>query len=225
MWARTTGGALAVFASYVLLVRPRMMQWGATRAEVEEPFPGAEVVPHGVRGATMAVTIDASPEQVWPWLVQLGGDRAGWYSWDHLDNAGRASARRVHAEWQDLEVGDQIKYWTRRQGPVDAWDVVILEENHLLGLRGLRDLRGRKLDPEQPRPEWYTEGLWAFLLKPLPDERTRLVIGGYQATGPIWLGRLIDFWIYPTVVWIMQARMLAVLKRNIESTQRVTSVR
>lgn len=128
------------------------MHWGASDEEVTGPYPGAGLVPEGERGATMAVTIDAPPQQAWPWLVQLGGDRAGWYSWDHLDNAGRPSAREVHPEWQDLAVGDSVKYWTRRHGPVDAWDVVALEPNRFLGLRGLSDLRGHRLDPQQPRP-------------------------------------------------------------------------
>ena len=107
-------------------------------------------------------------------------------------------------------------YWTRRHGPMDAWQVASLEPNRFLGLRGLSDLRGRSLDPKQPRPSAYTEGLWGFRLNELPGGRTRLVIGGYQAFRPRWLGRFLDYWPYPPVVWIMQARMFAVLKRNVE---------
>ena len=139
------GTAAVVYGAWV---RPRLMRWGATDEEVAGPYPGADLVPDGERGATMAVTIDAPPDQVWPWLVQLGGDRGGWYSWDHLDNAGRPSAQRVHPEWQDIALGDYVKYWTRRHGPVDAWQVAALEPNRFLGLRGLSDLRGRSLDPE-----------------------------------------------------------------------------
>jgi proline iminopeptidase len=168
----------------------------------------------------MAVTIDAPPNQVWPWLVQLGGDRGGWYSWDHLDNAGRPSAREVHPEWQDLAVGDYVKYRTRRHGLVDAWEVAMLEPDRFLGLHGLSDWRGRTLDPRQPRPSAYTEGLWGFLLSELPAGRTRLLIGGYEVFRPRWLGCLVSFWVSPTVVWIMQARMLAVLKRNAEQAAR-----
>jgi hypothetical protein len=163
----------------------------------------------------MAVTIEVPPDQVWPWLVQMGGDRGGWYSWDRLDNGGRSSAEEVHPEWQDLAIGEYAKYWTRR-GPVDAWEVAALEPNRFLGLRDLTDLRGRNLDPQEPRPRAYVEGLWGFLLHQLPGGRTRLVIGGYQAIRPRWLGRFIFYWLYIPVTWIMQARMLAVLKRNIE---------
>lgn len=200
-------------------VRPRLLHWGATDEEVAGLFPGSDVVPGGRRGATMAITIDAPPDQVWPWLVQLGGDRGGWYSWDHLDNGGRPSAREVHPEWQNLTLGDYVKYWTRRRGPVDAWQVAVLDPNRFLGLHGLSDLRGRSLDPKQPRPSAYTEGLWGFRLNALPDGRTRLVIGGYEVFRPRWLERY-SSWLSPLVVWIMQARMLAVLKRNVEHASR-----
>ena len=122
----------------------------------------------------------------------------------------------MHPEWQDLAVGDYVKYWTRLHGPVDAWQVAALEPHRFLALRALSDLRGRTLDPERPRPRAYTEGLWAFLLNELPGGRTRLVISGYQAMYPRWLGRLVFYWVFPPVVWFFQARMLVVLKRNIE---------
>jgi hypothetical protein len=80
----------------------------------------------------------------------------------------------------------------------------------------LNDLRGRNLDPKRPRPSAYVEGLWGFLLNELPGGRTRLVIGGYQAIRPRWLGRFVFYWLYVPITWIMQARMLAVIKRNIE---------
>jgi proline iminopeptidase len=200
---------------YALWLRPRWWRWGATDQEVAGPFPGAELVPEGQRAATMAVTIDVPPEQVWPWLVQMGGDRGGWYSWDRLDNGGRPSATELHPEWQDRALGDFVRYWTRN-GPVDAWEVAAFEPNRFLGLRGLRDLRGQLLDPDQPRPSAYVEGLWAFLLTEAPGGRTRLVISGYQAMRPRWLERFANYWLYLPVTWPMQARMLAVLKRNIE---------
>lgn len=216
-WGRRTAaiglvGSVAVV--YGSVVRPRLMRWGASAEEVAGPYPGAGLVPEGERGATMAVTIDAPPDRVWPWLVQLGGDRGGWYSWDRLDNAGSPSAREIHPEWQHLAVGDSVKYRTRH-GLVDAWDVAALEPNRFLGLHGLSDLRGHHLDPRRPRPSAYTEGLWGFWLNELPGGRTRLVIGGYQAFRPRWLGRVTD-WGGPLIVWIMQVRMLQLLKRNSE---------
>jgi proline iminopeptidase len=72
--------------TYTAAIRPRLLRWGATDEELHRPFPGADLVPGGRRGATMAATIDAPRSRVWPWLAQMGCDRAGWYSWDRLDN-------------------------------------------------------------------------------------------------------------------------------------------
>src|SRR5690242_19626458 len=209
--------------AYWAWVRPRLARWGATDEELAGPYPGAELVADGKRYGAMAVTIDARPDQVWPWLVQMGSDRGGWYSWDRLDNAGRPSAREVHPEWQDLAVGDQLKFWAPGRGLMDAYQVAVLEPNRFLGLRGYSDLLGRVLDPGQPRPSGYMEGLWGFLLNQLPDVRTRLVIGGYQAFRPRWYGRFASYWLYIPVVWPMQARMLAVLKRNVERAARAST--
>jgi hypothetical protein len=72
-----TAGMAAAEVLYAPWVRPRLMRWGATDEEVTGAYPGADLVPHGQRAATMAVTINAPPDQVWPWLVQMGGDRGG----------------------------------------------------------------------------------------------------------------------------------------------------
>jgi proline iminopeptidase len=147
------------------------------------------------------------------------GSRGGWYSWDRLDNAGRRSATAVHPEWQDLAVGDQLRAWSP-SGLLAPWEVAALEPNRFLGLHKLTDLRGRSLDPRQPRPAAYLEGLWGFQLNELPGERNRLVIGGYQAIRPRWLERVVFDWSNVVVVWIMHARMLAVLKRNVEQAMK-----
>jgi hypothetical protein len=200
---------------YGYWVRPRLRHWGATDEEVAGPYPGADLVPEGQRSPTMAVTIGASPERVWPWLVQMGWDRGGWYSWDRLDNAGRPSATEVHPEWQDVSVGDQLSFWTLGRR-MDAYRVGVLEPNRFFGLYGYSDLRGRWLDPKQARPTAYMEGIWGFLLNELPGGRTRLVVSGYQTFRPRWIERFAADWLTLPVSWIMQARMLAVLKRNIE---------
>ncbi len=209
----------AVAAAYALLVRRKLTRWGATDDELNSDYPGVDVVPNGVRAATMAVTIDAPPSEVWPWLLQMGYDRAGWYSWDRLDNGGRRSATELHPEWQHLAVGGYMKAWSP-DGPVDAWRVAVLEPRRFLGLQGLSDLRGRVLDPALRRPGAYTEGLWGFRLDELPGDRTRLVVSGYQALRPRWLERIFNYWIYPLLHWPMQIRQFANLKRNVERHHR-----
>jgi proline iminopeptidase len=153
----------------------------------------------------------------------MGWDRGGWYSWDRLDNAGRPSATEIHPEWQHLAVGDELQASSPRE-LLAPWHVAVLEPNRFLGLHKLTDLRGHSLDPRQPRPSAYMEGLWGFQLNEVPGGHSRLVIGGYQAIRPRWLERLVFDWSNVAIVWIMQARMLAVLKRTVEQATNTPAI-
>lgn len=94
--------------AYIRYVRPWQLTWGATPAEVSRSLPSDELVSDPTFNATRAITIAAPPADVWPWLVQAGVTRAGWYSYDLLDNLGRHSARRIIPELQHLAVGDIV---------------------------------------------------------------------------------------------------------------------
>ena len=108
-------GAL-VHLAYSWVVRPWHLEWGATLDELRSPMPGDALVPHPTLCATRAITIDAPPETVWPWLVQMGGyTRGGWYSYDRFDNGGEPSADRIVPELQSLAVGD-IMLTSRSEG-------------------------------------------------------------------------------------------------------------
>jgi hypothetical protein len=199
---------------HAVVVRPRLLRWGATDEEVRRPYPGMGLVAEGQRGATMAVTIEAPPSGVWPWLVQMGCDRAGWYSWDRLDNGGVRSAKAIHPEWQQLAVGDRLA--STPSG--SAWfEVVALERERFLGLRASLDLRGRPFDPMGRRPRFYTDSLWGFLLEELPEQRTRLVVSGYAIARPRLLQAIGNFVFWEPAHWIMQTRQFANLKRRTEA--------
>lgn len=90
------------------LYRRWHLRWGATPDEVFRTMPGDAVLPDAQFRATRAITIDASPDDVWPWLVQVGCLRAGWYSNDLLDNLGRPSATTIEPSFQDLAVGQWV---------------------------------------------------------------------------------------------------------------------
>ena len=100
--------AVVIGAVYVFAVRPWHLRWGATTDEVRAALPGDELLP-GARSTTRAIAIAAPPEDVWPWLVQLGYGRAGWYSYDWIDNDGIPSVDRIVHELQELKVGDRIE--------------------------------------------------------------------------------------------------------------------
>lgn len=101
-------GLTATAVAYIRFVRPWQLTWGATAEEVARPLPSDDLVTAPTFNATRAITIEAPPERVWPWLVQAGLTRAGWYSYDLLDNLGRRSARRILPEFQDLAPGDIV---------------------------------------------------------------------------------------------------------------------
>jgi hypothetical protein len=212
---RALGAGLALaLAGYALAVRPRMLRYGATAAETADSFPGRELIPGGHRGGTMAVSIDAPPSEVWPWLSQMGCDRAGWYSWDRLDNGGVPSAEHIRPEWQTVEVGDR---WLSTPNGAAWFEVAAVEPERFLALRAPIDLRGgRPFDTSRPRPLLYVDSLWGFLLRELPGGRTRLVVSGYSAERPRALAALQDFLFWEPAHWIMQTRQFANLKRRAE---------
>jgi hypothetical protein len=107
------GQVLAVVADLPLfltapLFRRWHLRWGATPDEVEAALPGDELLPSPQFRCTRAITIQAPPSLVWPWLVQVGCLRAGFYSNDLLDNLGHPSARDIVPELQHLEFGQWI---------------------------------------------------------------------------------------------------------------------
>jgi proline iminopeptidase len=211
--ARRVAPLLVLAAGYALGIRPWMIRWGATAEEVRRPYPGADLIPGGERSATMAVTIAAEPARVWPWLVQMGTDRGGWYSWDRLDNWGRRSADRLHPEWQQISRGDRM---VAKPDGSQWWEVAALEPQRFLGLRMSLDLRGRPFDPSRPPPRFHTDSLWGFLLEQLPGSRTRLIVSGYWSMRPKWLQPLISVCVLEPTHWVMQTRQFTNLKRLAE---------
>ena len=109
---------LARMTAEVLVASPRFLtaplyrhwhlRWGATDAEVVSAMPGDEIEPEPSFTATRAITIAAPPEDVWPWIVQIGTWRAGFYSYDLFDNAARPSADRILPQFQATRVGDWV---------------------------------------------------------------------------------------------------------------------
>ena len=97
-----------IIALFFLQYRPWNLSWGATDAEVARIMAGDGIVDRPNFIATRAVTIQASPEDIWPWIIQIGYKRAGFYSYDRLDNDNVPSARRIIPEFQNLKVGDWI---------------------------------------------------------------------------------------------------------------------
>lgn len=157
-------------------------RWGATDAEAAAQLPGDELVPEPAHRYTRAITIDAPPEEVWPWLVQTGYQRAGWYTYDGFYKAtGSAefvdghSSDRIVPELQDLKVGDKVHI----AKPI-GYHVVEMEAPrymvwHGSGVPG-KDMPG-SVFARADAPEKYASNTWVYVLKPVDGgKRTRLVM-------------------------------------------------
>ena len=101
-------GPLLLAAFAWLTLRTRAINWGTIPEDITRPLPGDELIPDSPRNSTMAIAIRAHASEVWPWLVQMGYGRAGFYSYDLLDNRGQPSAEEINPEWQQIAVGDRI---------------------------------------------------------------------------------------------------------------------
>jgi hypothetical protein len=100
--------AVALAVTYLVWIRPWQLRWGATDEEVRRAMPGDDDVAAPSFNATRGVTVHAPPEAIHPWIVQMGMTRAGWYSYDLLDNLGRPSARQLLPEHQQIYAGQII---------------------------------------------------------------------------------------------------------------------
>jgi hypothetical protein len=165
---RPRAAAIAVaaaggIAALTLLGRRRLLRWGATDEEIAAVLPGDELISDADVSATRAITIRRSPDVIWPWIAQLGQGRGGFYSYDRLENLlgfDIHSADRVVREWQQLEVGDEV-----RLAPTAGLKAVIVDPGRALVIQGSL--------PIARRPPF--ESSWAFVLCEQPDGTTRLL--------------------------------------------------
>jgi hypothetical protein len=206
---RGLAAAGAAVAAYALVVRPWYLRWGATDDEVTRTLPGDDVLRESPVGATRAVTIAASPEDIWPWLVQIGYGRGGFYSYDGLENAfvrlfggtpGYRSAVTILPEHQCLTPGDFVlaaptDLMGGRVVEVTRWKVLVAEPNRALVL----------------------EGWGAFVLEPLGDRMTRLIV---RSRGPGAWGRLAHYLFWEPAHFVMERRMLLGIKARAERRPR-----
>jgi hypothetical protein len=178
----------------------------ASLAEQSGNLPGDVLIASPIGTLTHAVTIQASAADIWPWLVQMGAGRAGWYSYDLLDNGGRRSADQILPEHQHLTVGTLMP---ALPGVREGFLVLAFEprRNLILG--------------------WGSPGApplttWAFVLEPASSDRTRLIVRaragrGYRLFGmPAALSRQLA----RPVHWLMQRRQLLGIKRRAEARPR-----
>jgi hypothetical protein len=169
---------VGVAAIYRGGLRPWMYRWGATDDEVTAKLPGDELIAATGPSTTRAVTVDAPVADVWPWLAQLGEDKAGFYSYSWLERAVGAHIRNaniVHPEWQKLRVGDTV-WLARRYGDSARQVVAAVEPNSHLVLMSADDF-------ERVRRGSMATGAWGFYLREEAGWTRLLVRGSGGAVG------------------------------------------
>jgi hypothetical protein len=144
-------GVVAVVAlAYASAIGPWQHRWGATHEEAHRAMPGDDLLRPDAPATTRAIMIDAAPEQVFPWLRQIGYGRGGWYSYDWIDNDGEPSVEHLEPELR-FEVGDRIEMMPGL-GPVV-----------------------RAIDPGASIVSAGAADSWCLLVEPSGDGRTRLI--------------------------------------------------
>jgi len=180
----------AIAGAGLLAARRYYRNWGTTKEECDTALPGDELVSQPVVQTTEGISIDAPASAVWPWLVQMGQDRGGMYTYEKLENLvglQHRNADRIHPEWQHLAVGDMIRLvprgWMGLRNGI-ALPVVALVEGESIVLR---------LQP----PDVPVDGVWSFHVVAHWEDRCRLLVRtrarmrvpgealGAEAAGPV----------------------------------------
>jgi hypothetical protein len=165
---------LAVIVTIALM--PWMDRWGATDEEIAAAFTGDDLVPSPRLVYNRAVTINAAPQDIYPWIVQLGAEKGGMYSYEwfetNLLQCELVNADRIHEEWQNLQVGDPVKMCPGTSGP-PPYEVALLEPDQAIVLG------------HQDKGAWTD--VWQFILIPQNDGTTRFVLRSRSAMeGLLW---------------------------------------
>ena len=199
---------LALAVVYVFLVRPWHLTRGATKDEVQRSLPGDELVPDPKFVWNQAITIHAPAAEVWPWVVQIGNQRAGWYSWDAIHRllgvAGSVqyedrSADRIIPELQNLQIGDEIRMMPDDMG-APGYQVVAIEPDRAL-VTHIEDENGAS---------------WVWVLDPIDAQSTRLIVR-FRQKWPAGASGL-AFWIGDELgSLVMQPKTLSGIKQRAEA--------
>lgn len=194
-------------AVYLIFLWPWMRTWGATEAEINAVLPGDEIVPEANIRSTKGVTIQAPPQAIYPWLLQIGVDRGGMYSYDWLENLFGLNVHttdQIVPEYQDVQIGDFWRFtpedYVLNPGP-GLYVQQLIENEAVLLCFGVE---GKANEP--------CINTWQFVLAPQANGSTRLLLRSNMAIEqalPIKLTYFVQF--------IMERKMLLTLRELAES--------
>src|SRR5215211_5607087 len=209
---------------YLLIVRPWHMNWGATDEEVRKRLPGDELVPHPALESTRAITVRAPAKVIWRWLVQLGQDRGGFYSYDRLENLAGANihnVERIVPEMQHLKVGDFVPMAPVEWGvPMGGFTVVAVEPERAIVWRQGWPEEVEKLSSSDAR----RRGTWAFVLEEVDQGTTRLTLRERSGRKPRMRDVIFNYLFIERQHFIMERRMLKGIKERAERAADATTM-
>jgi len=211
------GGAIRIGMKILvsLFWRGWNKNWGAIGDEGSKVIAGDGIVPQPKSQFTCGIGINAPPREVWPWLVQIGCQRGGWYSYDLLDNGGVASADRILPEFQQLAVGDPV--YATRDGKLSFPVVEILPEKALV-LGGTIDTKtGKGAVYREADMQAYFSGGMAFAVEEQADGTTRLLFRSRQDWNEGNLNNLLYGRFLEPIAYEMTRKTLKTLKSRIEA--------
>ena len=198
------GAIAAAIVLYPAAIRPWFLRWGATQAETALKLPGDPLVAEPNSTSTRAITIGGPCERVWPWLVQIGQGRGGFYSYTWLENLFGCrirNAETIHAEWQDLKPGDSVCLHPGAPG----LEVAEVERDRCLVLGGAGL-------PEKNMPSVS----WAFVLRKVEGGATRLVVR-WRSRSPVTFGALLaNKYLLEPIHFTMERKMLLGIQARVE---------
>jgi hypothetical protein len=208
--AAAAGAVVAAGAAYALLEYPPCASLGARCDERDAALPGDELIPDGLQ-STRVISIQAPAAAIWPWLVQMGQDRGGFYSHDWLERLFGAEIRnadRIHPEWQTLSVGDTIWPYPERKlramakssSDIGGWKVTSIEVE-------------RSLVVQSNAGRWT----WGLVLRPTVDGGTRLLVRTRFAKPEHALSRAIDALVGQPAHLVMEVGVLRGIKSRAEA--------
>ena len=216
MKLRRVGLIAALIGLYLKVLHPRVRNWGASEEETSRHLPGDGFVPDPKITATNAITIHATPADIWPWLVQMGTGRAGWYSFDMLDNKGVSSADEIIPDFQTFEAGGMIPAQIATESQGKGFQVVACEQEKALGLLSTWDVKERKSVTDSDLPEVYLRRSWVFILEPVDERFTRLIVRTRTAYSAHPVAVSMAHTVLDSGQAIMQRKQLLNIKKRVE---------
>jgi len=192
-------GLIVLAVVIVALLTPWMDRWGATDEEIAAAYPGDELLPEPASFVNRAITINAPPEYIYPWIVQLDARKGGWYSYTWLEtyllNCPMVNADRIHPEWQNLKVGDKVRMCPNEPAP-PPYIVAQIHPNQAIVMG------------HQENGEWVD--IYQFAIVPQADGSSRLILRTRtMMVGGIWI-------VFHPGTFIMERGMLFGIKERAE---------